>query len=48
MQVGNKTTILYKVIAKDFNDKKVVLGERLNKRAEAERLIDMYKTYLGL
>ena len=48
MQTGNKTTIIYKVVAKDQNDKKVVLGERLNKRAEAERLLDMYNTYLGL
>jgi hypothetical protein len=47
MQSGTKNTVYYQVIAHSHAKKKVIVAERLTKRAEAERLLEMYQTYLG-
>ena len=47
MQQGNKTTVVYQVIASSHAGKKARLAERLTKRTEAERLKEMYEMYLG-
>jgi hypothetical protein len=47
MQHGNKTTVVYQVVASSHAGKKAKLAERLTKRTEAERLKEMYEMYLG-
>jgi hypothetical protein len=47
MQSGTKNTVYYQVIAHSHGKRKVIVAERLTKRAEAERLLEMYQTYLG-
>lgn len=47
MQHGNKTTVIYQIVASSHAGKKAKLAERLTKRLEAERLKEMYEMYLG-
>jgi hypothetical protein len=47
MQHGNKTTVIYQVVAKSHAGKKAKVAERLTSRAEAERIKEMYEMYLG-
>jgi len=47
-QHGNTTTVIYQLFAVSLLGKKLVIAERLNKRSEAERLKELYETYLGL
>jgi hypothetical protein len=47
LQMGNKHIVYYKVLAEGEGKRKVVLGERLEGRAEAELLLETYRAYLG-
>ena len=46
MQMGNKHIVYYKVLAEGEGKRKVVLGERLEGREEAELLLETYRAYL--
>lgn len=47
MQHGNKTTVIYQVVAKSHAGRNAKVAERLTSRAEAERVKEMYEMYLG-
>jgi len=47
-QSGTKTTVIYNLIAHGKDGSKLVLAERLNLRAEADKLKELLETYLGV